>query len=58
VHEYNEMAKLIRERDEAYTLIRALTDHLDYCGWGDSWEREVSEPLQRMVKEWEKRHAQ
>ena len=27
-------------------LAKELYDHLNYCGWGDSWERECSEELQ------------
>lgn len=30
----------------ANELIRELVAHLEYCGWGDRWERECSEPLQ------------
>lgn len=25
---------------ELFDLLQAATSHLDYCGWGDSWERE------------------
>lgn len=27
-------------------LAKELFEHLEYCGWGDSWERECSEDLQ------------
>ena len=26
-------------------------DHHEYCGWGDSWERECAEPLQKKIEE-------
>ena len=32
---------------ELETLAVELVGHLDYCGWGDSWERECSEELQK-----------
>lgn len=32
---------------ELVELARDLIDHLDYCGWGDRWEREVSEDLRK-----------
>lgn len=25
---------------ELFDLLKAAAAHLDYCGWGDSWERE------------------
>ena len=31
-------------------LVKGLKDalyHLDYCGWGDAWERECSEDLRK-----------
>lgn len=28
-----------------------LLEHLDYCGWGDSWERECSEPLRERAEQ-------
>lgn len=31
---------------QAIELINDLVGHLDYCGWGDAWERGCSEPLQ------------
>ena len=27
-------------------LLKEAYDHLEYCGYGDSWERECSEQLQ------------
>lgn len=32
--------------DELEKFAKELLEHLDYCGWGDSWERECSKPLQ------------
>jgi hypothetical protein len=34
-----EMRELLIEAKEALELAH---DHLDYCGWGDSWERECA----------------
>jgi hypothetical protein len=31
----------------ALTMVRRLEEHLDYTGWGDSWERECARPLMR-----------
>jgi hypothetical protein len=34
------------DQDKIKTLRKALTaakDHLEYCGYGDSWERECAE---------------
>ena len=30
---------------KANRLIKKLIEHLEYCGWGDKWERECSEEL-------------
>lgn len=37
--------------EEALELIDELVAHLEYCGWGDSWERECAEPLMKQVEE-------
>lgn len=29
--------------DELLKALRAANDCLDYCGWGDSWERECAD---------------
>lgn len=39
-------------------LIRALLFHLDYVGWGDSWERECSEELRAKAKAWTEANPQ
>ncbi len=31
-------------------LAKELAEHLDYCGWGDSWERECSEDLRERTE--------
>ncbi len=44
------MAKNTKKKPTYEELTQALQqalDHLDYCGWGDSWERECSENLRR-----------
>jgi len=40
--------KLETKIKRANDLIRELVDHLEYCGWGDSWERECSEALREV----------
>lgn len=35
---------------ELAALARELFDHLEYCGWGDSWERECSEKLRERAE--------
>jgi hypothetical protein len=33
------------------SLLRRAYDHLNYCGWGDSWERECSSDLRKELDE-------
>lgn len=33
-------------------LLEKAYDHLQYCGFGDSWERECSEELQKELNEY------
>lgn len=35
--------------EEALKLLEEAYNHLDYCGYGDSWERECSEELARKL---------
>jgi hypothetical protein len=46
--------KALRIIDDQADLFKALLEHLDYCGWGDSWERECSEPLRARAAQWVK----
>jgi hypothetical protein len=34
-----------------------LIEHLDYCGWGDKWERECSEELRTRAEKFQQEHA-
>ncbi len=34
-------------RQQLVQMIRDLHDHIEWCGWGDSWKRECSEPLRK-----------
>lgn len=36
--------------DETKEFINELIDHLNYCGWGDRWERECSEELRKKAE--------
>jgi hypothetical protein len=40
------------ELKDQSSLLKDLLSHLDYCGWGDRWERECSEPLRKRADEW------
>lgn len=33
-------------------FLKAAYDALNYCGWGDSWERECSEALRKELDEY------
>jgi hypothetical protein len=46
--------------DKAATeaLVRELLEHLNYCGWGDRWERERSEDLRKRADAWAKAHPE
>lgn len=34
-----------------------LIDHLDYTGWGDSWERECSENLRERAEAFKEKYG-
>ncbi len=36
-------------KKELAALAVELVEALDYCGWGDKWERECSEPLRKRI---------
>jgi len=46
----DKLAEATEERDNLKEIGQELYDHLDYCGWGDSWERECSEDLQEKAR--------
>ena len=35
-----------------------LINHLNYCGWGDSWERECSEELRRKAEKFQQENPE
>jgi hypothetical protein len=48
-------ARLIEQHTKPLVeFIHELLEHLDYVGWGDSWERECSEELRQRAQEWQK----
>lgn len=49
--------KALRIVHQQTALLRALLVHLDYCGWGDSWERECSEELRKTAEQWLKENG-
>jgi hypothetical protein len=38
------------ELEQLKRLLRAAYDHLEYCGWGDTWERECSAELREELE--------
>lgn len=54
IHRAAEMStkpKKLTER-QLRNLIKSLIDHLEYCGWGDKWEKECSEKLRKKVEKY------
>ena len=41
--------------NELLDLFLETLEHLEYCNWGDSWERECSEDLRKKVKKFLKK---
>lgn len=39
------------EIEKLKRLLWAAYEHLDYCGWGDKWEREISADLREELNE-------
>lgn len=35
--------------NKLYTALNSAKDHLEYCGYGDSWERECAEGLEDQI---------
>jgi len=46
----NKMVKT--ELKKVKRLLKEVYEHLNYCGWGDSWEREGSKDLQKELDEY------
>ena len=42
-----------KELQHILHTMKEVNDHLDYCGWGDSWERECA-TAQKLPEKWEK----
>ena len=40
------------EIDNLKRLFKEAYDHLEYCNWGDLWERESSEELRKELNEY------
>jgi len=38
-------------------LIDELIEHLEYCNWGDAWERECAEDLRKTVRQYQERNS-
>ena len=44
-----EINNLKKENEELKEYFAKAVEHLDYCGWGDSWERECSKELEKEI---------
>lgn len=42
---------------ELFALADAMSSHLDFCGYGDSYERSCAEKLMKDVNDWRVRHG-
>jgi len=42
--------------DRVFELLAEALDHLDYCGWGDGWEREVSQNIRKRADDFKGEH--
>lgn len=42
-------AYLISAAPELLTVLKAAIEHLEYCGYGDRWEREISRDLPALL---------
>lgn len=41
--------ELLKQRDTLYNALLKTYEHLQYCNWGDSWEREVKSTLEPII---------
>jgi hypothetical protein len=46
-----------KELAKANKFIHKLLDHLDYCNWGDAWEREGAVKLRKEADAWQEKHS-
>lgn len=52
------LAEALKDGERLLGLAQKLFDQLEFCGWGDSYERECSEKLREQASdELEKQHA-
>ncbi len=38
-----------KEYENVYELLKEAYDHLEYCNYGDTWERECAEKLSKKL---------
>ena len=55
---YDDIKKLEAENAQLKKLLHKAIDHLDYCGYGDSWERECSQQLQKELDLWKEQQGE
>jgi hypothetical protein len=46
-----ELVKLQKQVAQLREVLQAASDHLDYCGYGDAWERECAGDLEERISE-------
>lgn len=46
-----ELIKRYSLAPKLYKALKAARDHLDYCGYGDKWERECAGNLEEQIEE-------
>jgi hypothetical protein len=49
VRALNNALKVREELNEVRVALKAANDHLEYCNFGDSWEREGTGPLKEQI---------
>ena len=59
---HSEYLNLLEEVKKENTRLKELLckaiDHLDYCGYGDAWERECSRDLQVELDQWQEQQKE
>ena len=53
-----ENARLKEELSQVKELLKKAVNHLDYCGFGDAWERECSQQLQEELDYWKEQQGE
>lgn len=49
-----ELTSLKEKLRKTEDLLEEAIGHLDYCGYGDTWERQVAQALKEKLTNWER----